>query len=171
MAVHVIDLFKIIQIDHQDCHGFAFGSGLMQQFLGRWVQAAAIVARSQRVDLGEHAGLVFGLTAFTDLAGQFAVTAIPKDQQRDIEQDGRAQRIGRLGAVAQHGFDNLRKQRAAGADKQDRRCDHDPGGDNIAISPPQRAVPAYIPTTRILHQRLQPAYSCATLAAEYPVSL
>ena len=67
MAVKIVDLLEIIDIDHHEGCDFAMRAGIADENVGGRVDAAAVEAACQRVGFGQQASLRLGAAAFADL--------------------------------------------------------------------------------------------------------
>jgi hypothetical protein len=156
VAVHVVDLLEVVEIEHDERGRLAARRGPGDQFVGGRSNAAAVEAAGQRVGLGQEPGLLLGQAAFAHFAGQFAVTPPTEDHECDVEQDGvDQQRIRRRAASGQRAHDG-RKRRPARADEHDDGGRHDPQRDQIALGRAQTSASVVRRLVSVWHLLLAP---------------
>ena len=121
MAVHVVYLFEVIEIDHAIGHREAARIGKRAQIVGGGRHAATVEASGKRVCFGKFAGKRFCSAALSDFDLEFAISTPSEDDQSDIEEQRVDQQdIGRR-AAAECGIDRFWQDRASGRHEKDYR--------------------------------------------------
>ena len=69
VAVDVVDLLEIVEVDHHDGDRFAACAAFGDQPVGGRPDAAAVEAAGQRIGLRQEPGLLLGLAALADHFG------------------------------------------------------------------------------------------------------
>ena len=86
MAAQIVDLFEVIEVDHQHACRLSAGMCGGDQAIGGCVDGAPVEATRKGVCFGQQARLFLGLAAFLHLVTHFVIPAPAKDDQRDIQQ-------------------------------------------------------------------------------------
>ena len=103
VAVGVVDVLELIQVEQHQGEGFAVAAGAGQLVLGQVEKVAAVMRLGQVVGGGEQAQAVFGLLELVEQA-QLKETKQRGDDGRDHDGDGEA---GEAGAAANEEEDQL----------------------------------------------------------------
>jgi len=141
VAVQVVDLLEVVEIEHQHGHGVPALFGFVQQQVDRRHAAAPVEAAGQRIARSQLVRQRFCLAPFGDFAVEVLVAPPAEDQQGDVEQHRVGQQhVGRLGHSHAHGrADDLGHDRAPGAHEQDQRGNGDPQRDDVTLGSAQDA--------------------------------
>ena len=88
VAVKVVDLFEIVEID-SNCRQRLFAAlEIVEQVAQRSRETAAVMAAGQMVEIGQTARFFLGCAAGVQFVGQRLVALPAEQDQRDIEQQG-----------------------------------------------------------------------------------
>ena len=88
VAVKVVDLFEIVEID-SNCRQRLFAAlEIVEQVAQRGGETAAVMAAGQMVEIGQTARFFLGCAAGVQFVGQCLVALPAEQDQRDIEQQG-----------------------------------------------------------------------------------
>ena len=140
VAIHIIDLLEVIQIDHAIGNRLAaLGRGGAQRF-GRLDHAAPVEALGQRVGGGEQAGLILGAAALGNFTGEFAVTPPAEDDEGNIEQQRADQHPVGRGAVAQQRAHGAGQNCSAGCHQQEHRSHGNAQREDVALGGLKRII-------------------------------
>ena len=137
MAVHVIDLLEVIEIDHGITDSPVTGVRTLAQPVGGIGHAASVEAAGERIDFGQFAGMGFGPPALRNFVGELAIATPAEDDQGDVQQQGIDQKLVRPVPFAGKCGDHAWKNGAAGTDEQDNRSGRDPQRDQVFLGGPE----------------------------------
>ena len=100
MAVAVVDLLEIVEIDHDNGDGQAILGRFGEDFVHCRPEGPAVQQSGQSIGLRQETGLFLGTAAVGQFIGQFAVSPPAKQDQRDVEKQGRYQQAVRTWPIA-----------------------------------------------------------------------
>ena len=134
VAVEVVDLLEIVQVDHDQRQRLAVLLALVDHDVDCAGQAAPVETSGERVDLGEQPCFLLCLAGLVDFLRQFLVAAPAEQDQSNVEEHRVDQQGVRSLADALPRAHDLRQHLAAGADEQDDRGNRDTERHEIAIA-------------------------------------
>jgi len=137
VAVEVVDLLELVEVQHDDGDSLALLSGFLAQTVGGRAQRAPVEQAGQGVGFRQQPGLFLGPAARCNLVGQFAVALPAQHHDGDVEQQGSGQQPVRPGPIAQHRTDRIRDDRAADADEHDDGSQGNAPRSDVAFRAPQ----------------------------------
>jgi hypothetical protein len=133
VAVEVVDLLEIVEVDHDQRDRLAALARRGDQPGGGVAEAASVQAAGERIGLGQQPRLLLGLASLVDLLAELAIAPPAEDDQRDVEQQGVGQRRFRPDAEPGQRAHDLRHDGSAGADEHDDGGGGDPQSEDVTI--------------------------------------